>query len=156
MRALQIAFAMTCLAYSGSPSLAWDESKFEFEKGRLVVPKPTKKALTECRRELAQITDTNVIHDKSGGILLDCHVVERLHDDHYGQPIWNVAIDHVYDGKDSLKQREVKLVSPTLDSGGVLLENGKHYRIFAIDFEEMDGATKGNLYIWGTSVLELK
>jgi hypothetical protein len=124
---------------------------FSFEDGKLV-SRLNDQELAEAQKELESLTDGNVPRDMKGGIVIDCHAATKLQVDKHGQQSFSLVLDHIYLGDKQLGNRLVKLVSPTLQNGGLDLSPTGRYRVFAVKLDD----TSDVYYIWRGTVLTLQ
>jgi hypothetical protein len=123
---------------------------FVFEDGKLISHLDDAE-IADGQKTLEGITDSDVPVNMTGGIVIDCHSPSKLLLDRYGQQVFSVMPDHVYLGGDQLGGGVIKLVSPTIENGGVDLLPTDRYRIFAV---KLDGGSD-LFYIWRGTVLPL-
>jgi hypothetical protein len=120
---------------------------FDFEDGRLVM-RNSPKETAEAKASLEKVSSGNIERNLEGSVVFDGEVISRLADDRFGQPAWMMRPDRVYVGANQLASKDITIVSPTIQDGGVVLERHKKYRILAVDFG-------GRLFTWNAAVLEL-
>jgi hypothetical protein len=141
----------------GNPAYAENQNwPFEFDKGKLVMLKHTNTEALETKKTLKRITDHNIPSGAEGSVIFDCKVFKKLPSDKYGQPAWLVIPQHIFLGREQIPNGSLKIVSPTIENGGLTIQPGQRYRVLAVDFGRLNSGKKAGLYIWATSVLKLK
>lgn len=127
-----------------------------YEDGKFGIMKFSKKQLSKYRKELSKIDDRHIPTGSEGGALFECRVLRSLSKDKYEQPSWQVLAEHVFSGTGLKSGSTFEIKSPTLENGGIELETNHRYRVFALDWANLETGKPGQLFVWEASVLKLK